>query len=83
MELLLILVTGAISIVCFTVGAKVGQAASKGERIEVPKPEPMKAIREHQDRKQARAEQDRYETIMHNIDTYDGTEVGQKDVPRG
>lgn len=83
MELLLILVTGAMSVACFIVGAKVGQAASKGERIEMPLPDPMKAIREHQNRKQAQAEQDRYETILRNVENYDGTDRGQEDVPRG
>ena len=81
--LLIILAIGALCIACFFVGAKVGQAASKGERIELPKVEPLKPIREHQDRKQARAEQERYDAILRNIENYDGTETGQKDVPSG
>jgi len=83
MELLLVLITGALCVACFFVGAKVGQAASKGETIELPKVDPMKAIREHQDRKQAQAEQDRYDAILRNIENYDGTDRGQEDVPRG
>jgi hypothetical protein len=83
MELLLVLITGALCVACFFVGAKVGQAASKGEPIELPKPDPMKAIREHQERKQAQAEQEKYDAIMRNIENYDGTERGQEEVPRG
>lgn len=83
MEILLLLVVGALNIACFFIGAKVGQTASKGERIEMPKLDPMKAIREHQDRKQAQAEQDRYEAILRNVESYDGTDRGQEDVPRG
>lgn len=83
MEILLVLITGALCVACFFVGAKVGQAVSKGERIELPKVDPMKPIREHQGRKQAQAEQDRIETILRNIDKYDGTPYGQEDVPRG
>lgn len=83
MEILLVLITGALCVACFFVGAKVGQTASKGETIELPKIDPMKAIREHQDRKQAQAEQDRYDAILRNIENYDGTERGQEDVPRG
>lgn len=83
MEILLVLITGALCVACFFVGAKVGQTVSKGETIELPKVDPMKAIREHQDRKQAQAEQDRYDAILRNIENYDGTERGQEDVPRG
>ena len=83
MEILLVLITGALCVACFFVGAKVGQAVSNGERIELPKVDPMKPIREHHDRKQAQAEQDRIETILRNIDKYDGTPYGQEDVPRG
>lgn len=81
--LLIILAIGALCIACFFVGAKVGQAASKGEPIELPKVEPLKPIREHKERKQAKEEQDRYDAILRNIENYDGTEAGQKDVPRG
>lgn len=83
MEILLVLTTGAMCIVSFLVGAKVGQTVSKGEPIELPKVEPMKAIQEQRERKQARAEQEKYETIMRNIDKYDGTDQGQEEIPRG
>ena len=84
MEIVLILlVAGALNIACFFVGAKVGQTVAKNEPIEMPKIDPLKAIREHEDRKEAKREQDRYETIMRNIETYDGTGEGQVDVPRG
>lgn len=83
MDILLVLITGALCVACFFIGAKVGQTASKGEPIELPKVDPLKPIKEHQDRKQAKAEQDRYDAILRNIENYDGTEAGQKDVPRG
>ena len=82
MDILLILIVGALNIACFFIGAKVGQKVSKGEPIELPKIDPANPIREHQERKQARAEQDRYDAILRNIENYDGTEAGQKDVPR-
>lgn len=80
MELLIILTVGTLCIVCFFFGAKVGQTVVKGEPIELPTLNPMKAIREHQDRKEAEREADKFETLMHNIDAYDGTGKGQKDV---
>lgn len=79
----IILTVGALNVVCFFVGAKVGQTVAKGEKIETPTINPMKAMREHQSKKEAEAEQNRIDTIMQNIDSYDGTSNGQKDVPRG
>ena len=83
MEILLVLITGALNIACFFIGAKVWQAASNGEKIELPAVDPMKPIREHRERKEAERKSDRYDTIMRNIDSYDGTGIGQEDVPRG
>ena len=80
---LIIIAAGALNVACFFIGARVGQKTVKGEPIEMPKVDPLKAIREHQDRKEAQKEQDRYETIMRNIENYDGTGSGQEDVPRG
>ncbi len=83
MEILLILIVGALNIACFFIGAKVGQTVSKGEKIELPSADPFKAYREHQERKEAEREQERVDTIMRNIDNYDGTGAGQEEVPRG
>lgn len=80
MEILLTLTVGALCIVCFFIGAKIGQTVAKGETIEAPSLNPIKAIREHQEKREAEREQDRLETIMKNIETYDGTSNGQKDV---
>lgn len=84
MEILLTLVVGTLCIVCFFVGAKVGQAVSNGERIETPELNPVKAFKEHQERKIAEREHDeeqrKIDTIMRNIEAYDGTSHGQEDV---
>ena len=83
MEVLTLAVFGAVNIFCFVIGAKVGQAVSKGEKVEMPNINPIEAIREHQSKREAEREQDRVGVIMNNIDTYDGTSNGQRDVPRG
>ena len=81
MEIILtILVVGTLNVACFFVGAKVGQKVVKGEEIELPSLNPMTAYREAQDRKQAEREAEKLDTIMQNIETYDGTSAGQKDV---
>ena len=82
MEILLILLIGALNISCFLIGAKVGQTVSKGEPIELPSVDPFKAYREYQARKSADREQERIDAIMQNIEHYDGTGANQKDVPR-
>lgn len=81
MEVLLLLVMGVTNILCFIIGAKVGQTVSKGETIETPNLNPMEAIRRHQERREADREQNRIDVIMQNIDRYDGSGAGQKDVP--
>ena len=81
--MLLIAVVGALNVVCFYFGAKVGQMVSKGEDVKLTIPNPIEAFREHNDKREAEREQDRIDTIMRNIERYDGTSNGQEDVPRG
>ena len=83
MEVLTLAVFAIANIFCFVIGAKVGQAVSKGEKVEMPNINPMEAIREHQAKKEAERKQDRMDVVMSNIDAYDGTSSGQRDVPKG
>jgi hypothetical protein len=78
--LLIIITVGAMCIISFAVGAKVGQRVSKGQPVEIPLPNPIRAIQEHKSAREAKQERDRYETIMRNIERYDGTSNGQEDV---
>lgn len=84
MEALLLAVMGATNIACFFIGAKVGQMVSKGEDIKTPTIiSPIEAARNREEKKLAQMEQNRVDTIMRNIERYDGTTKGQEDVPRG
>lgn len=83
MEVLLLAVMGITNILCFMIGAKVGQKVIKGEPVELPTVNPIKVYREHEAKKEAEREQDRINTILRNIEGYDGTATGQVDVPRG
>lgn len=81
MDIVLLLAIASLSnIACFYIGAKVGQTVSKGETIETPTVNPLKAYREHQAQKEAERERSRFDTIMRNIDSYDGTGYGQEEV---
>ena len=84
MDILLIAVVGTLNVVCFFVGARVGQAVARGKEIEVPKiPSPVTAYKAHIATKEAEAEKNRLDIILRNIERYDGTANGQEDVPRG
>ena len=79
MEVALVAETALMCIICFIIGAKVGQAAAEGRKIEIANP--IKARREREAQRETNAEQERIDTIMRNIENYDGTSRGQKDVP--
>lgn len=80
MEAVLLATTGLLNIICFIIGAKVGQAVSKGEKVEMPKIDPLKAVRDRRAMKELEAEQDRRNAVLRNIERYDGTSRGQEEV---
>lgn len=81
MDIVLLLAIASLSnIACFVIGAKVGQKVVREEPIETPTVNPFKAYREHQEQKEAEAAKNRIDTILRNIDSYDGTSYGQEDV---
>ena len=84
MEVLLMAVLMAVlaasNILCFAIGAKVGQRVAKDEPVELPTINPMQAYREKEARKEAQRKQDELDTILQNVDNYDGTPNGQVDV---
>lgn len=86
MDALSILAIGTLCIACFYIGAKVGQQTSKGETVELPRLNPIATIQEkaqeRREKKHAEEEKERIEALLYNIDTYDGTGFGQKDIPR-
>lgn len=77
-QLLLVVFICLSNIVCLIVGAKVGQKAYRGEEIKLPNPvEKVQTFKESQEH---RKEQEAVETMLYNIDVYDGTGLGQKDI---
>ena len=81
MDNLTLILISALNIVCFFIGAKVGQKVVKGETLETPNLNPMKAYREKRSKKAAQEEQDKIDAIMRNIERYDGSTRGQEDIP--
>ena len=84
MDALSILALGLVIITSFCAGAKVGQAVKKDKDIsfEFPTASPIESIKTHLSKKESAKEQARYDAIMRNIEVYDGTSVGQRDIPR-
>ena len=78
---LLILAIGFINALCFVLGAKVGQKVVRGENIETPLKSPLEGLREAKSNFEYRKMQERDQVIADNIDNYDGTGIGQKDIP--
>lgn len=82
MELILLaLIIGTLCIVCFLIGVNTAQKVEKGEVVELPTISPMKIIREHREQKEMDREQNKIDTILKNIESYDGTSNHQEDVP--
>jgi hypothetical protein len=73
---------GVFLILSFVIGARVGQKIVKGEEVKVEMPNPIKAIEKHLETKAIEKEADKLSVMMENIDNYDGTDLGQKEIPK-
>lgn len=80
--LLICTVFGVFLILSFVIGARVGQKIVKGEEVKVELPNPIKKIEEHREKKEVEKEIEKLDIITENIDNYDGTGLGQKEIPR-
>lgn len=80
--IILVLSIGIMNILCFFIGAKIGQKVIKGENIKLPNP--IKIIEETKEswefKKEQEEERERFERQMDNINNYNGTPLGQKDI---
>lgn len=83
--LVLIASISILNYLWFNLGVKMTQKVSKGEEIETPELNPIKAVNkvitEHREKEEAKAEKEKLETILRNIERYDGTSSHQEDVP--
>lgn len=78
MLLLLVVFICLSNVACLIAGAKIGQKAYRGEDIKLP--DPVAKVQSFKDSQEYKKEQEAIDTMMHNIDVYDGTGLGQKDV---
>lgn len=84
--ILIILATGIICLLSFYMGLKANNNESKSGEIKIPTINPIKKIQGHKERikesKREQLEREILETNLENINNYDGTSLGQKDIPR-
>lgn len=71
---------GVLLMFAFLIGARTAQKADRGEEIKLPSINPMEAYKEHREQSEANKEQERLNTMLENINNYDGTGLGQKDI---
>lgn len=77
----LLFLFGVFIIVAYTLGLKNGQKLKNNEEIKLPEVNPVKIVRNEIETFEQKKKQDAYDTMMANIDNYDGTGLGQKDIP--
>jgi len=74
-------IVSALNMVCFFTGAKIRQRVDNSEELEIPNLNPLDKWREQQRKKEEEQEAKKLEVILENIEIYDGTSNGQKDIP--
>ena len=77
----LLFLFGIFIILSYTLGLKNGQKLKHNEEIKIPEINPVKIVRNEIETFEQKKKQDAYDTMMANIDNYDGTGLGQKDIP--
>ena len=79
--IILCTIFGVFILVAYSLGLKNGQKLSKNEEVVVPNVNPVKVVTEEIEKHEEKKKQQAYEIMMSNIDNYDGTGLGQKDIP--
>lgn len=77
----LLFLFGVFIILTYTLGLKNGQKLKNNEEIKIPEINPVKIVRNEIETFEQKKKQEAYDTMMANIDNYDGTGLGQKDIP--
>lgn len=72
-----ILIVSGLNIVCFLIGAIVGQRVFERKPVII---NPIKEIKEMKVEKEISKEEQRFKDIADNIDAYNGTSIGQKEI---
>lgn len=77
----LIITISALNMVCFLIGVNVRQKVDKGEEVKLPEVNPVNLYHEHQEKVEQKKKATQREVLLRNIERYDGTSLGQEDIP--
>lgn len=80
--ILLIIAISTLNAVCFFIGASIRQKVDKGEELKMPNINPVDLYHEHKEKEAQDKKARQREAIIRNIEKYDGTSLGQEDIPR-
>ena len=80
-SIILCTIFGVFILVAYSLGLKNGQRLSKNEEVVVPSVNPVKLVTDEIEKYEERKKQQIEEINSYNIDHYDGTGLGQKDMP--
>ncbi len=72
-----IIIVSVLNIVCFLIGAIVGQRVFERKPVII---NPVKEIKEYKEEQEISKEEQRFKDIADNIDAYNGTAIGQKKI---
>lgn len=78
--IILVMLMGVMNLLAFLIGARVGQKVVNKEPIELPTVNPLTLYKEHKEQVSMSKEQDRLNTMLDNINNYDGSSANQKDI---
>lgn len=73
------LMMGIFMLLAFLVGVKTAQKVQNDETVEIPNP--IKIVEEIKEHKEQKEKEKAVDVMLENIDNYDGTGIGQKDIP--
>jgi len=79
--IILCTIFGVFILFAYTLGLKNGQKLSKNEKITMPELNPVKAIQNEIETQEEKKKQTIFDINMANIDNYDGTGIGQQNIP--
>ena len=79
--IILCTIFGVFILVAYSLGLKNGQMISKNEEVIMPNINPVKVVSEEIQKHEEKKKQQAYEIMMSNIDNYDGTGLGQQEIP--
>ena len=78
--IILVMLMGGLNLLAFLIGARVGQKVVNNEPVELPTINPITLYKEHKEQVDMSKEQDKLNTMLDNINNYDGSSFGQKEI---